>query len=168
MRGDEVQPAALFSDVQLEDRMPADHPLRVIRTLIDPLLVALSPRFDALYAQHGRPSIAPEQLLRALLLVAPGALYRPQRAPAQGAVPLQPALSLSFAGSAASASTIRPGCRPSSPRIAIGSWRATSRPRGSTRCSGSPRAWAAVPRAFHGRRHPARGLGESQELSPEG
>jgi transposase len=68
MRGDDTQPAALFSYVQLEDRIPADHPLRLIRTLIDPLLVALSPRFDALYATHGRPSIAPEKLLRALLL----------------------------------------------------------------------------------------------------
>ena len=68
MRGDDTQPAALFSYVQLEDRIPADHPLRMIRALIDPMLVALSPRFDALYATHGRPSIAPEKLLRALLL----------------------------------------------------------------------------------------------------
>jgi transposase len=68
MRGDDIQPAALFSDVQLEDRIPADHPLRVIRALIDPMLVALGPRFEALYAKHGRPSIAPEKLLRALLL----------------------------------------------------------------------------------------------------
>jgi hypothetical protein len=59
MRGDDTQPAALFSYVHLEDRIPADHPLRVIRTLIDSMLVALSPRFDALYATHGRPSIAP-------------------------------------------------------------------------------------------------------------
>lgn len=50
MRGDDAQPASLFSYVHREDRIPADHPLRVIRALIDPMLVALSPRFDALYS----------------------------------------------------------------------------------------------------------------------
>ncbi len=68
MRGDDARPASLFSYIQLEDRIPADHPLRVIRTLIDPMLAALSPRFDALYSAQGRRSIAPEKLLRALLL----------------------------------------------------------------------------------------------------
>ncbi len=68
MRGDDTRPASLFSYIQLEDRIPADHPLRVIRTLIDPMLAALSPRFDALYSPQGRRSIAPEKLLRALLL----------------------------------------------------------------------------------------------------
>lgn len=68
MRGDDTPPAALFSYLQLEDRIPTDHPLRVIRALIDPMLVTLSPRFEALYAKQGRPSIAPEKLLRALLL----------------------------------------------------------------------------------------------------
>src|SRR6188474_1194335 len=68
MRGDDTQPAALFSYVHLEERIPTDHPLRAMRALIDPMLVTLSPRFDALYSAHGRPSIAPEKLLRALLL----------------------------------------------------------------------------------------------------
>ena len=68
MRGDDTQPASLFSYVHLEDRIPADHPLRVLRALIDPMLGALSPRFDAMYAPDGRRSIAPEKLLRALLL----------------------------------------------------------------------------------------------------
>jgi transposase len=68
MRGQDAQPASLFSYVHLEDRIPADHPLRVIRTLIDPMLAALSPRFDAMYSPNGRRSIAPEKLLRALLL----------------------------------------------------------------------------------------------------
>jgi transposase len=68
MRGDDAQPASLFSYIHLEDRIPADHPLRVIRTLIDPMLLALSPRFDTLYSAQGRRSIAPEKLLRALLL----------------------------------------------------------------------------------------------------
>ena len=68
MRGEDAQPTTLFSYIALEDRIPADHPLRVIRTLIDPMLVALSPRFDTLYSPQGRRSIAPEKLLRALLL----------------------------------------------------------------------------------------------------
>jgi len=68
MRGADAQPASLFSYVHLEDRIPADHPLRVIRTLIDPMLAALSPRFEAMYSPNGRRSIAPEKLLRALLL----------------------------------------------------------------------------------------------------
>jgi hypothetical protein len=51
MRGDDAQPASLFSYIQLEDRIPADHPLRVIRALIDPLLLALSPRFDTLFVR---------------------------------------------------------------------------------------------------------------------
>lgn len=68
MRGAEPQQSALFSYVSLEDRIPADHPLRVMRALVDPVLSELSPRFDAIYAAGGRPSIPPEQLLRALLL----------------------------------------------------------------------------------------------------
>jgi transposase len=68
MRGAERQQGALFSYVSLEDRIPADHPLRTIRALVDPILAAMSPRFDAMYAAAGRPSIPPEQLLRALLL----------------------------------------------------------------------------------------------------
>ncbi|MGI8843526.1 MAG: IS5 family transposase [Gemmatimonadaceae bacterium] len=68
MRGAERPQSALFSYVSLEDRIPADHPLRVMRTLVDPVLAEMSPRFDAVYASAGRPSIPPEQLLRALLL----------------------------------------------------------------------------------------------------
>src|SRR6516225_3145530 len=51
-----------------EQRVPADHPLRTIRTMTDDALRRLSPRFDAIYATTGRPSIPPEHLLRALLL----------------------------------------------------------------------------------------------------
>jgi transposase len=68
MRGPDERQAILFSYRSIEDRIPADHPLRVMRRLVDPLLVELSPRFQALYAAVGRPSIPPEQLLRALLL----------------------------------------------------------------------------------------------------
>lgn len=68
MRGPDERQAILFSYRSIEDRIPADHPLRALRRLVDPLLVALSPRFQRLYARLGRPSIPPEQLLRALLL----------------------------------------------------------------------------------------------------
>ncbi len=70
MRGSDERQAILFSYRSIEDRIPADHPLRAMRRLVDPLLVELSPRFQALYATTGRPSIPPEQLLRALLLQA--------------------------------------------------------------------------------------------------
>ena len=68
MRGVERKQTIMFSVVSLEDRIPADHPLRAMRTMVDRALVALSPTFDTLYAADGRPSIPPEQLLRALLL----------------------------------------------------------------------------------------------------
>jgi transposase len=68
MRGDDRQPAHLFSYVAPEERVPADHPLRAIRTQVDALLREMSPDFDRLYAAVGRPSIPPERLLRAQLL----------------------------------------------------------------------------------------------------
>ena len=68
MRGDDRQQGAMFSYISPEQRVPADHPLRPIRTMVDEVLRGLSPQFDALYARAGRPSIAPEKLLRALLL----------------------------------------------------------------------------------------------------
>jgi transposase len=68
MRGADERQAILFSYRSIEDRIPAEHPLRAMRRLVDPILVELSPRFQRLYAPLGRPSIPPEQLLRALLL----------------------------------------------------------------------------------------------------
>lgn len=68
MRGSDHQQPILFSYRPIEDRIPSDHPLRALRRLVDPLLASLSPRFQTLYATTGRPSIPPEQLLRALLL----------------------------------------------------------------------------------------------------
>ena len=68
MRGDERVQGTMFATVVLEDRIPATHPLRDLRRLVDPILRDLSPTFDALYSGTGRPSIPPEQLLRALLL----------------------------------------------------------------------------------------------------
>jgi transposase len=68
MRGDDRQPDAMFSYVSAEQRVPADHPLRAIRGLVDGVLREMSPEFDGLYARVGRPSIPPERLLRAQLL----------------------------------------------------------------------------------------------------
>ena len=70
MRGADEQPGSMFSYVSLEDRVPADHPLRAIRRITDRALERLSPQFGALYVHFGRPSIPPEKLLRALLLQA--------------------------------------------------------------------------------------------------
>jgi transposase len=58
----------MFSYLSPEDRVPAKHPLRQIRKMVDETLKALSPTFDAMYVNFGRPSVAPEKLLRALLL----------------------------------------------------------------------------------------------------
>ena len=70
MRGEDARGDGLFSYVDLEARVPADHPLRAIRVLVDEALAALSGDFAVLYSKTGRPSIAPEKLLRALLLQA--------------------------------------------------------------------------------------------------
>src|SRR2546428_801356 len=68
MRGEHEQQAPMWSYISPEQRIPQDHPLRPIRTLVDAVLKDLSPRFGRLYAKTGRPSVAPERLLRALLL----------------------------------------------------------------------------------------------------
>lgn len=68
MRGTQNRQPSMFSYVSQEDRIPEDHPLRVLRTIVDPILNKLSNRFEKLYADNGRPSIPPEQLLRALLV----------------------------------------------------------------------------------------------------
>jgi transposase len=68
MRGDDPRHESMFSYVTPEQRVRADHPLRPIRRMTDAALDRLSPRFARLYATTGRPSIPPEQLLRALLL----------------------------------------------------------------------------------------------------
>ena len=68
MRGEDRQQVTIFSYVSPERRVPQDHPLRVIWVLSDAALQRLSRRFNDLYSRVGRPSIAPEKLLRALLL----------------------------------------------------------------------------------------------------
>ena len=68
MRGSEAKQEALFSYVPPENRVPAEHPLRPLRALMDDILKQMSPRLAKLYTGTGRPSVAPERLLRALLL----------------------------------------------------------------------------------------------------
>lgn len=68
MRGSDEQQEWMFSYISAEKRVPKDHPLRAISTMVDVVLKDLSPLFESLYAKTGCPSIAPEKLLRILLL----------------------------------------------------------------------------------------------------
>lgn len=68
MRGDDIQQSAMFSYLSPEDRVPADHPLRAVRKITDVIFQQMTEVFDGMYSRIGRPSIAPEKLLRALLL----------------------------------------------------------------------------------------------------
>ncbi len=68
MRGSDQQQSHVFSYISPEQRVRKDHPLRPIRTMVDQVLKELSPEFNKMYSKVGRPSIPPEQLLRALLL----------------------------------------------------------------------------------------------------
>src|ERR1700676_760780 len=68
MRGEDIQQHDLFSYGSLEQRVPADHPLRPIRAMVDEALQSLDGRFEEIYGDDGRKSIPPERLLRALLL----------------------------------------------------------------------------------------------------
>src|SRR5437763_17207760 len=68
MRGTDHQQSHIFSYLSPEQRVRKDHPLRAVRAMVDEIMHALSPAFDRMYAREGRPSIAPEQLLRAQLL----------------------------------------------------------------------------------------------------
>lgn len=70
MRGEDQKQTAMYSYVTLERRIRADHPLRAIRAMVDAALQGMDAEFDELYAHTGRPSIAPERLLRATLLMA--------------------------------------------------------------------------------------------------
>ena len=92
MRGSDEGTGSLFSYMDLEGRVRKDHPLRLIRLLVNETLASMEREFAALYAGIGRPSIAPEKLLRAMLLQAfyIGAFG----APADGAPRVRPVVSL--------------------------------------------------------------------------
>src|SRR5712692_1834474 len=68
MRGEAEETDAMFSYISPAQRVPKDHPLRVVRQLTDQALARLSPEFEKLYSSTGRPSVPPERLLRASLL----------------------------------------------------------------------------------------------------
>ena len=70
MRGDATQQLEMLSPVTPDTLVPKGHPIREIRTMVDRALGELSPVFDAMYAEVGRPSIPPEHLLKAMLLQA--------------------------------------------------------------------------------------------------
>ena len=141
MRGDDRQQAAMFSYLSPEARVPQDHPLRAIRSLVDEVLAELSPRFETLYARVGRPSIPPEKLLRAQLLQV---LYtiRSERQLIE-----QLDYNLLFRWFV--------GLNMDDPV-----WDPTVFTKNRQRL--------ALRRALHGRRHAARGLGQRQELQAHG
>ena len=128
MRGNDQQSGHLFSYLSPEQRVPADHPLRAIRAMTDEALRQLSPQFEAIYATTGRPSVPPEQLLRALLLQA---LYtvRSERLLVE-----QLEYNLLFRWFVGLAWMMRSGHRRYSPRIATDCSRGTSRGNSSRRC----------------------------------
>ena len=68
MRGTDAAAGSLFSYVDLEERIPAGHPLRKIRQVVNDALASLDAEFDRLYSAQGRPSSAPERLIRASLM----------------------------------------------------------------------------------------------------
>src|SRR5258706_2425285 len=68
MRGSDERAGSLFSYVDIEERVPASHPLRKVRAIVNAALAALDADFAKLYAADGRPSIPPERLLRAALI----------------------------------------------------------------------------------------------------
>ena len=70
MRGKQDPQVTLLAFIDLETRVPSNHPLRVIKRLADQALKALSPDLDRMYANVGRPSIPPERLLKSSLLIA--------------------------------------------------------------------------------------------------
>jgi transposase len=70
MRGAPERQAAIFTTVSIEDLIPRDHPIRRIRRIVDEVLAELDPEFEAMYSHTGRPSVPPEQLLKATILMA--------------------------------------------------------------------------------------------------
>src|ERR1700733_720526 len=121
MRGTDERSGGLFSYVDLEARFRADHPLRAIRSIVNEALRDLAPDFGVLYSRIGRPSIAPERLLRAMLLQA----FYSVRSERQGME--RSTQTCCFAGSSVWQSTIRCGTRRCFRRTATACSKARSR-----------------------------------------
>ena len=163
MRGDDQQSGHLFSYLSPEQRVPADHPLRAIRQMTDEALRQLSPQFEAMYATTGRPSVPPEQLLRALLLQV---LYtvRSERL-------LMEQLDYNllfrwFVGLGMDDAVWTPTTfTKNRERLLAGD---IARQFFAAVLGPGARPPAAVRRALHGRRHAARGVGEPEELPAQG
>jgi hypothetical protein len=113
MRGANKASGSLFSYVDLEARIPARHPLRKIRQVINEALASHDAAFEALYADCGRHSIAPERLIRESLIQILFSVRSERQLMEQSTI-------CCSAGSSASASTIPSGWRPSLPRTATG------------------------------------------------
>ena len=111
MRGTDEASGSLFSYVDLEERIPARHPLRKIRQIVNDALASLDAELDRLYSAEGRPSIAPERLIRASLIQILFSIRSERQLMEQMRYNLL---------SSASGSTTRSGCLPSSRRTAIG------------------------------------------------
>src|SRR5215472_13386834 len=128
MRGDDASKGSLFSYLDLEKRVSADHPLRVIREIANAALKVLSRDFDTLYSPIRRESIPPERLLRALLLQA-FYLIRSERQLVERIDD-----DLLFRWFVGWALRIQYGTPPPSPRTATGCWTARWQPSFSPRC----------------------------------
>ena len=129
MRGSDREQGSMFSYVSLEARIPADHPLRPMREMVDEALEGLARRFRSLYAAHG--SSFDSAGAAAAGPAAAGALLGAKRADADGAARVQPAVSL-VRGPGDGRS--RSGTRRCSRRTGTGCWKARWRRRSSRRC----------------------------------
>ena len=163
MRGAESNQQVLFSYVAIEARIPSDHPLRAMKALLEPVLAELAPRFATIYAEAGRPSIPPEQLLRALLLQVLYTIRSERQLMEQLEYNL---LFRWFVGLGMDEAVWHPTTfTKNRDRLLAGSvaeafFAAVVRQADSRR--------AALARALHRRRHAARGVGEPQEHPAEG
>src|SRR5713101_9038601 len=160
MRGEDNKQEAMFSYVSPEQRVPADHPLRPIRAMVDGILKEMSPQFAKRYSEVGRPSIAPERLLRVLLLQ----IFYSVRSERLLMEQLQYNLLFRwFVGMEMDEEVWNHGVQQESGAAAERGDRRGVFPAGTR-----PGAAVFVGRAFHGGRDADRSLGEPQEFSAEG
>src|SRR3954464_11863367 len=161
MRGNDTKPAAMFSYVSAEERVPHDHPLRAVRVFVDDILREMTREFDALYARHERPSIPPERLLRAQLLQ----LFYSIRSERLLMEQLDYNILFRwFVGLEMDEPVWVPTVFSKNRDRLLQHAVAHSFFPARRRARGGPH----VGRAFHRRRHAARGVGESEEFSAEG